>query len=255
MIVVCGLWFVAGCQQEQPDHTQMRAGILQGPVVSGQSGTYESPPKPVPGAGQKGPGAVKVDPKGQAGQQYLPPGHMAAGVPKSWWPAVRPHAWKWIMVHHSDTQVGSAASFDRYHREVHHWKELGYDFVIGNGHGAADGLVEVGPRWTKQETGAHAGVLEYNEYGIGICLVGDFQTGRPTQAQLRSLAKLNAFLMRAYRIPASRVIGHRDAKKTNCPGKNLSMAMVRTMATQVALGEGSVLGEALAMMEEGVGGK
>jgi N-acetyl-anhydromuramyl-L-alanine amidase AmpD len=123
--------------------------------------------------------------------------------------------------------------FDRYHRDVNHWEELGYHFVIGNGVGAGDGQVEVGPRWAKQKTGAHAGVKEYNEFGIGICLVGDFSHTRPTAAQMQSLARLTGYLMQAYRIPANRVIGHRDAKHTNCPGRYMDLGMVRAMAVRV----------------------
>ena len=61
---------------------------------------------------------------------------------------------------------------------------------------------------------------EYNNYGIGICLVGDFSKTLPSKRQLRSLRKLLIFLMRRYRIPPSNVIGHRDAPgaSTACPG-------------------------------------
>ena len=113
---------------------------------------------------------------------------------------------------------------------------MGYDFVIGNGNGSADGLVEVGSRWTRQQVGAHAGAKQYNESGIGICLVGDFQGHRPTQAQMQSLAQLTNHLMRMYRIPANRVIGHGEAKggRTSCPGRYLNIAQVRSLATRIA---------------------
>src|SRR5205809_827024 len=71
---------------------------------------------------------------------------------------------------------GSAAEFDKYHRSKG-WDGLGYHFVIGNGTGSGDGQVEVGYRWKRQMVGAHAGNAEYNQRGIGICLVGDFQNG------------------------------------------------------------------------------
>jgi len=90
--------------------------------------------------------------------------------------------WRHIVIHHSATATGSAASFDREHRE-RGWEGLGYHFVIGNGTGTGDGQVEVGYRWRNQQRGAHAGNLEYNEYGIGICLVGDFAPdGQPPRA-------------------------------------------------------------------------
>ena len=167
--------------------------------------------------------------------KYIPPS-VSAGIPRSWVPAANPRQWQWIVVHHSDTKTGSAAIFDRYHREVHHWNSLGYDFVIGNGTDWATGWWKLGRGGPTSRNGAHAGVLRYNEYGIGVCLVGDFQTGRPTRAQMDSLSRLCAYLMKTYRIPASRIIGHRDCKgkHTNCPGKNMDMAALRIMAARVA---------------------
>jgi N-acetyl-anhydromuramyl-L-alanine amidase AmpD len=59
-----------------------------------------------------------------------------------------------------------------------------------------------------------------NETGIGICLVGDFEKGRPTAAQKASLHRLIAFLTEYCRIAPERVLVHRDVRSTNCPGKN-----------------------------------
>ena len=152
----------------------------------------------------------------------------------SWLPFAdaAPRPWRWIVVHHSDTKTGCAAAFDRYHKDVHHWDELGYHFVIGNGTGSGDGQIEVGPRWSKQKWGAHAGVKEFNEFGIGICLVGHFDVTRPTPAQMQSLTQLTAWLMTSYHIPASHIIGHRDAKHTNCPGRYMDLPALRAMASR-----------------------
>jgi N-acetyl-anhydromuramyl-L-alanine amidase AmpD len=100
-----------------------------------------------------------------------------------------------------------------------------------------DGQIEVGPRWTKQKWGAHARTAnqQYNNYGIGVCLVGNFDLDRPTSAQLRSVARLTAHLMRTYKIPASRVIGHGETKPTDCPGRHCSIAEVRRLAAQYAI--------------------
>ena len=92
--------------------------------------------------------------------------------------------------------------------------------------------MEVGPRWPKQKHGAHTktpGNL-YNNRGIGICLVGNFMTQRPTRAQLRSMDSLVTKLMTEHDIPASRVMGHRDAKgaSTLCPGRFLSEYITST---------------------------
>lgn len=182
---------------------------------------------------QAAPGSPQ--PRPQSSPQPHPYQYLAPQPPRHpWIPYASARPWRWIVVHHSGTRIGSAASFDRYHKDVHHWDELGYHFVIGNGAGSGDGQVEVGPRWSKQKIGAHAGVKEFNEFGIGICLVGDFETSRPTSAQMQSLAQLTGYLMTAYHIPASRVIGHRDAKHTDCPGRFMDLGIVRTMASRVA---------------------
>jgi hypothetical protein len=159
----------------------------------------------------------------------------AGNVPKTWIPQSPVRDWDYIVVHHSDTDVGGAKAFDNAHRQ-RGWDCLGYDFVIGNGTQTSDGQIEVGQRWTKQMVGAHAGVALYNEKGIGICLVGNFMETRPSQAQLQSLAKLSGYLMKTYRIAPDHVIGHRDAKngRTQCPGKYMDLAVVRKMSAQYA---------------------
>ena len=137
--------------------------------------------------------------------------------------AYRP--WRYIVIHHSAGDTGSAALFDAAHR-ARGWDELGYHFVIDNGNGGPDGRIEVGPRWQTQKWGAHTGNTpnnEYNNYGIGICLVGDFTNSMPTAAQMASLKQLVASLMAKYDIPPENVIGHRDAPgaHTACPGDRL----------------------------------
>ncbi len=136
--------------------------------------------------------------------------------------------WQYIVIHHSASASGSAQEFDRYHRMVLGWNELGYHFVLGNGRGAPDGQIQVGPRWGKQKHGAHCKTPDnrYNDYGIGICLVGDFQSGgRPTEAQMRSLANLVRYLMRTCNISRRNILTHGGVThKTQCPGKNFSLS-------------------------------
>jgi N-acetylmuramoyl-L-alanine amidase len=156
-----------------------------------------------------------------------------AGVPRTWVPNAPARPWKWIVIHHSATPAGSAAVFDKEHKEKG-WDGLGYDFVIGNGTDSGNGQVEVGYRWTRQLIGAHAKTADnqFNERGVGICLVGNFDVDRPTQAQIQSLTKLVTYLMRTYRIPASGVLGHRETKPTDCPGRNINVAAIRRAVSQ-----------------------
>jgi N-acetylmuramoyl-L-alanine amidase len=152
--------------------------------------------------------------------------------PSAWLPSAPARPWKWIVIHHSASPTGSAAIFDREHR-AKGWDELGYDFVIGNGTNSGDGQIEVGPRWTKQKIGAHAKTLDnrFNEYGIGICLVGNFDVQQPTLRQMQSLATLVSYLSRTYHITPDRILGHKDTKPTDCPGRNFNIAAVRRMAS------------------------
>ncbi len=212
LLSLFGVVCVIGCQR--PMIGTVPSPNLNGPSVSAgaQNGPMVQPlpMPPVPRAGR-------------------------ADVPSDWLPVAPSNGWKYIIVHHSATPAGSAAKFDRDHR-AKGWDELGYHFVIGNGTLSGDGQVEVGSRWSKQKHGAHAKTADgrYNDFGIGICLVGNFELERPTPAQTASLAKLVGYLMNACNIPADQVMGHRETKATACPGRHLNLAEVRRQATILA---------------------
>ena len=218
IVLVLGV-LAAGCQN--------RSKLAQLPPPNLDRPTVLTPPPPAakPPVVAQAPVVKRTTPR-------------VSDIPDSWLPTGHRTDWQWIVIHHSATPGGSAITFDRMHRSKG-WDELGYHFVIGNGTLSRDGEVEVGTRWPKQKYGAHTKTADnrYNEQGIGICLVGDFQIDRPSAAQTRSLAKLVGYLMKTYNIPASRVVGHGDAKPTECPGRNMSVAEVRRLATRVASGE------------------
>jgi hypothetical protein len=163
-------------------------------------------------------------------------------VNAEWVPAAEPRPWQWIIIHHSATQYGNAHIIDGWHRDKG-WDELGYHFVIDNGNAGGDGQIEVGPRWPKQKWGAHTKTADnrFNDFGIGICLVGNFDVDHPTDAQMKSVAKLVAYLMKTYRISADHIIGHGDAKPTDCPGRNMSVADVRRAATALLVASGDIV--------------
>jgi hypothetical protein len=164
-----------------------------------------------------------------------PPVPDSSPIPRDWTPLTRPNPWKWIVIHHSATTTGGAAGFDKMHK-AKGWDELGYHFVVGNGTDTRDGQVEVGSRWPRQKWGAHAKTPDnrFNDFGIGICLVGNFDISKPTDAQMKSLAKLTAHLMKSYRIPADRVVGHGETgNPTVCPGRMMNIAQVRQLSTRI----------------------
>jgi len=221
--IPCSLAFltVVGCAQRQPP-AEMVAPQPRPVVV--QQPAWTPPPQPV----RPTPPVAKPPPRPPVAQPTAP-----AGMPREWAPQVASRSWKWIVVHHSATPVGGAARFNKEH-VAKGWDELGYHFVIGNGTDTPNGAIEVGSRWLKQKQGAHCKTPDnrFNDYGIGICLVGNFDQTRPSDAQLRSLARLVAALQRSYRISANEIIGHGDAKATECPGRNLHVATVRRLSAQ-----------------------
>jgi N-acetylmuramoyl-L-alanine amidase len=127
--------------------------------------------------------------------------------------------WKYIVIHHSASDSGNEAVFDREHKE-RGWRGVGYDFVIDNGQGGPDGRVEVTFRWEQQQVGAHAGNDEYNQFGIGICLVGNFDNDLPTARQMDALVGLVNYLQERCQIPTANILGHCHVRigGTDCPG-------------------------------------
>ncbi len=159
-----------------------------------------------------------------------------SGIPRNWFPPNSVEKrWTAIIIHHSATDQGNAAIFDKWHRESNHWDGVGYDFVIGNGTNSGDGEIEVTFRWYQQIAGAHCGGTPgnwANEDGIGICLVGNFNKTTPSARQMQSLAQLINFLKKRYGISNSRIYGHRTtpgARVTDCPGKNFPFSRLRSM--------------------------
>jgi hypothetical protein len=219
LALVVGAILLAGCQKKTSMIDPLPAPNLDGPVVA-RPAQPTAPPRTAAPAST----ATAAKPKPRPG-----------GVPEDWVPSATPNAWRWIVVHHSATPAGNATTMDRAHR-AKGWDELGYHFVIGNGTNSGDGQIEVGPRWPKQKWGAHAKTpdQQFNNYGIGICLVGNFDIDRPTPAQMQALSRLTSYLMHTYHIPISHVIGHSDTKPTDCPGRNMSVATLRRMAGQLA---------------------
>lgn len=161
-----------------------------------------------------------------------------APVPTEWDIPARVGRWRGIVVHHTATEAGNPESIDRFHRVNKEWENgLGYHFLIGNGHGMADGEVAVSRRWRDQETldGAHVNLSEAAKSGvfnlpadakgnavtIGVALVGNFENDLPTASQLTSLKRLLTFLRKRYGIGLATIVGHGEvaAKGTACPGR------------------------------------
>ncbi len=148
--------------------------------------------------------------------------------------------WRYIVLHHSASSAGSYDEIDREHRKTLGFDGCGYHFVIGNGNGSGDGVIEVARRWDTQKAGFHcrnARSHDVDEYGIGVCLVGDLDQNPPTPRQVAATRALIAYLSQRYRIDDARITTHAHLATTeeSCPGRlfpNSILATSRTQSTQ-----------------------
>lgn len=134
---------------------------------------------------------------------------------------VRGGRWKYIVLHHSATDMGDPKGMDAYHRRRGMENGLAYHFVIGNGRKMGDGAIYVGNRWRKQINGGHLAKESLNAKSIGICLVGDFQKYPPSSRQMRALNGLVDYLLSQSRLKPEAVQTHRQIhpNHTACPGR------------------------------------
>jgi len=127
--------------------------------------------------------------------------------------------WKYIVAHHSATPHGNAKSYDRVDRDHGMENGLAYHFVIGNGRDSGDGEIEIGERWKKQLHGGHVSKWEYNNHGIGICLVGNFEKQTPTPKQLKTFKELVRYLGEDLLSKRYKFLVHKEINPTLCPGR------------------------------------
>lgn len=133
-------------------------------------------------------------------------------------------AWQYIIVHHSAHSTGGLSQIDADHKQVKGLQGCGYHFVIGNGSESGDGRIEVARRWSDQKAGAHcrdARDAAMNDYGIGICLIGNFDDEPPSAKQIAATRDLVAYLASRYQIAPDH-IGTHDQIATgvpDCPGR------------------------------------
>lgn len=120
------------------------------------------------------------------------------------------------VIHHSLTRNikddGDIYAFARYHVNNNGWPGIGYHYVIDT-----DGTIYK----TNYLTTKAYHVGNHNFYCIGLCLVGDFRTDTPTNAQLKSLNDLLMVLYKTYHI---KIKGHSEMpgyQNKQCPSINM----------------------------------
>lgn len=143
--------------------------------------------------------------------------------------AWREKRWRWIVVHHTASDVGNLEYYRRLHREERGWRDIAYHFLINNGSSnTAVGQIEESALWKNRESHFSTRETYVNVFSIAVVLVGNFEKHRVPDLQKEALIKLLADLSYEYSIPPDRIVGHREISSTACPGKNLNMADLRT---------------------------
>lgn len=144
---------------------------------------------------------------------------------------------EFIIIHHSltkDGQVPDWPAIRRYHVETNGWNDIGYHWGIED----VDGKLVLQTGRAVGTAGAHCKEAGMNQRSIGVCVVGNFDLAPPSVEKVYFLRDLCYSLMVNYQIPASKVIGHRDAgllagfdwqkgQFKTCPGRLFPMASLR----------------------------
>lgn len=158
-------------------------------------------------------------------------------------PPTRMREWRYLVIHHSGASTGNEAILQAEHLKKGMENGMAYHFLIGNGStGLGDGAVVEGRRWKYQLQGGHSHQDHLNEYGIGICLIGNFNRKRPSSSQIRALAKLVLELQKKFNIPDENIHGHGQfyGEDSDCPGKQFPWtnfwAQVDMLYTDLATG-------------------
>lgn len=121
-----------------------------------------------------------------------------------------------IVIHHTATTKGQDLTAQAIH-QMHlnqGWSGFGYHFEVH-----PDGSIDKGR--PLQTMGAQA--EHHNDHTVGICLSGNFEFQRPSQAQLDSAVKLVAAICQLYGLKPGfpTVKGHYQYNSTLCPGRFL----------------------------------
>jgi hypothetical protein len=119
--------------------------------------------------------------------------------------------WQNIAIHFSGAAYGSVQTLAEQHQRLG-LGSLGFHLVLGNGQGADDGAVEIGPRWRHQQPGLSNQLSLNRGHGqtIDIGLIGDGNRAPLTDAQLQALVHVTQQLQARFHIAPERVLIYTD---------------------------------------------
>jgi hypothetical protein len=132
-----------------------------------------------------------------------------------------------ITIHHdgmppvslnSRAQIAARIEVIRAGHRAKGWGDIGYHFIVD-----PQGAVWQGRALLWQ--GAH--VKDRNEGNVGVLVLGNFDSTRPTAAQLDALERQIAGLLRIHRVSATSVRSHQEwpGAATACPGRHMQAKM------------------------------
>ena len=123
----------------------------------------------------------------------------------SWYPDKLSNRWENIEIFQSGLFSGNSQTLSKRLVKKNNPEDLGFHFIITNGYGGADGLVDATTFWKAQKDtlpllDATQNVLnskskESLHHTISICLIGDFTARAPTAKQISSLKALLNYLL------------------------------------------------------------
>jgi len=155
-----------------------------------------------------------------------------------------------VCIHHSVykpannlTELKAQAKlFDGWHK-AKSWAETtktpsAYPYISYHYLMATDGsmLKVTDEKYVKYHAGDNfRGIDSYNLHGIAVCLTGNYETDKPTEAQMKALVLFIRDVERRYKINAN-VRGHKQTSEsaTACPGKNIGISTSGWLKTVIA---------------------
>ena len=135
--------------------------------------------------------------------------------------------WTHVLIHHTAIEDSDHAETDnirRYHIDQRGWQDIGYHYLVEKFEN--DYQVIVGRPLNLQ--GAHSS--GYNKKAIGVALMGDFTHRIPSNEMLHVvIRRVIRPMLVTFGIPVENVLGHRDVRKTQCPGDAFDMDHFRSL--------------------------
>jgi hypothetical protein len=150
-----------------------------------------------------------------------------------------------------------------YHTQSRGWRDIGYNYLVDRfgriWEGRYGGV-------SSPVVGAHT--LGYNEVSFAMSAIGNYDIAAPPQAVLNAYARLFAWKLSLYNIPANAprvyvknrwlaaINGHRDVGQTACPGRYLyaKLPAVRTLARSIQNGAQTRRDTAITLRWKAIGG-